>query len=249
MCILPWVNCILPWVNFILPWINQVILPWADLVLPSVYIVLPWVYFILPSINFILPWRFIWTTNLFCYTASWNLFCHDFLFRRCTCGPPYFPTAGNTRKTRGKTQHSLAVTPGKHAVHFTFSSTWQTLFNSPFWNSFYHRYQQRVNRPLTAVFYLGPNISCQEFPQLYFDYLISNNLAKKPVSENITTEIDFSVISVQQILNTIRLIWRLSWSSLVLKQTQGMQNACRGFSLPRGREAKDTQGMRPFLFP
>ena len=113
-------------------------------------------------------------------------------------------------KYPGKTQHSPAVTPGKHAVHFTFSSTWQTRFNSAFCNSFYHRYQQRVNRPLTAVFYLGPNISCQEFPQLYFDYLTSNNFGKKPVSVNITTEIDFSVISVQQILNTIRLIRGLS---------------------------------------
>ena len=111
--------------------------------------------------------------------------------------PESFPTSGNTRKTPGKTQHSPAVTPGKRAVHFTFSSTWQTRFNSAFWNLFYHRYQQRVNRPLTAVFYLGPNITCQEFPQLYFDYLTSNNFAKKPVSVNITTEIDFSVISVQ----------------------------------------------------
>ena len=138
--------------------------------------------------------KFYQTVNVVKISPSWIL----------------FRLRGNTRKTRGKTQHSPALTPGKHAIHFTFSSPWQTLFKSAFWTSFYHRYQQRVNSPLTAVFYLGPNISRQEFPQLYFDYLISKNFAKKPVSENITTEIDFSVISVQQILNTIRLIWGLS---------------------------------------
>ena len=140
-----------------------------------------------------------------------------------------------TRKTPGKTQHSPAVTPGKHAVHFTFSSTWQTRFNSAFCNSFYHRYQQRVNRPLTAVFYLGPNITCQEFPQLYFDYLTSNNFAKKPVSVNITTEIDFSVISVQQILN-------MTNKTSVLEVCRN----CRCF-LPNSRHAKCMQ--RLLLLP
>ena len=118
-------------------------------------------------------------------------------------------------------------------------STWQTRFNNAFCNLFYHRYQQRVNRPLTAVFYLDSNSSCQEFPQLYFDYLTSNNFGKKPVSVNITTEIDFSVISVQQILNTIRLQYQRSVVIVVVfYQTQGMQNACRGFSYFRREAAK-----------
>ena len=140
-------------------------------------------------------------------------------------------TGGNTRKTC----RSFHWAPGKR------DSTC---------NLFYHRYQQRVNRPLTAVFYLDSNSSCQEFPQPYFDYLTSNNFAKKPVSVNITTEIDFSVISVQQILNMTN---KTSVLEVCRNRRCFLPNSRHAKCMqrllllpPRGREAKD---FRWFRFP